>query len=1221
MSTTTTTTLHSRFLVACLLVGLFAFAKQEVVAQLTLTGVSIPGVGSYIDATQYPVLRVRFRATRAGQPVTLRLSDIYVLEVNAYKGISKLVEESNGTYTAEFATSQFNPVLNSIPTSVSGGVFLYGVNSGDVGSLPVTWSITPDRGGSVFVMDSSFKRVPLYIDFGDVPIGVDSMRKLNVRAFEATRAPNGNERNLRIDTIMTKSNNFRIVWKGSYGTKPPPVSVEAGGDYRFDLYCSPQATGPISDVLTVVYEGGSRFDVMVFANAPSYSATTILQVVSPNGGENLTPCQNVNIRWTGAIQGFHTHAEYTTDNGRTWKYIDSTLDSVIVWRIPPEYSDSSRIRIYQKQGASGARWLRGPSESATNLAFSANGRYLAVAYADGTIAEWDIVTSTIVNSYMAEGVAAPITKISGLAYVGPSRNILAVIDRQSPAKDQIQHFASGIVAPDARADVDLPNVIEIGTDSLGTSAFVVGSMGGRIRVYNALTLTEQTPIVLSAPSSAAKLSANVLTVSLIDGTVLRLDPLTRQEISRYSTDLPNSGGPATNFVGMSRSTRLIALAGIANPGAGNNPQEQRTMIYDTQAETLIRVVYREGSNSVGLTFNPSETFLTLGFAGQPQIQQYDILKRTMAGPIANMPGHGDLMSDIEYGPDGSTLASCSVDKQDNLLLRRIITPENDMSDGVFRILPLDLSSVTISMGTRFIGTNLDTTVTATICNNGPVPAVFENGALLTGSWLVLRDTIANDTLPPGQCLSVRFTAMPRDTGLLVDSLLLSACNVRFSIPVTIQSQDRDLTLGGDMTDFGNICVGDTFAMMLPIVRNNDPIGVTIDGISMSKGVASQFRVRGYTPGATLASGATLNVEILFVPRTAGRDTDDVVITYAGQVNVTRSIRVTGYGSGADINISHPVLAFIPEIAERDVVLTNRSSNDVVLGSAVVNTGAPFTLLTPVPITIRGNDSIVLRIRYDGGVIGSNDALALAFTPCASALNIKLAAYIGSSTVAAPTVGADPRGDVVIPITATTVENIAYNGDRTFEGTLIVNPRLFLARTIVSDLGASEIISQDIIGDLRHIRFRVNGSFTRTQEIARLTGPAGLAETDSSLLSFDTSAVAYGSAVSMTYEKGLLRILNPDPNRRILHPAALAVKSVAPQPASDDVQISVVSNIETTAVLTMSDQQGVVHTMRTVPLARGTTVIDIDARDLPPGIHMVLLNAGLNRTSTSVVVIR
>lgn len=1221
MSQPTTNVITRNLLLACLLAGLFAFGKQEVVAQLTLTGVSIPGVGSFIDATAYPQIRVRFRATRAGQPVTLRAADIYILEVNAYKGVSKLTEESNGTYIAEFATSQFNPVQNSVPTSINGGVFLYGVNNGDVGSLPVTWSLTPPRGGSVFVVDSTFKRVPLYIDFGDVAVGVDSMRKLNLRAFEATRAANGNERGLRIDTIMTKTNNFRIVWKGSYGTKPPPVSVEAGGDYRFDLYCSPKTSGPISDVLTIIYEGGSRFDVMVFANTPSYKATTVLQVTSPNGGENLTPCQNVNIRWTGSIPGFFTHAEYTTDNGKSWKFIDSTLDSVIVWRIPTEYSDSVRIRVYQKQGASGARWLRGPAQSATNLAFSANGRFLAVAYADGTIAEWDIVTSTIVNTYVAAGVAAPATKISGLSFVGRSRNIIAVIDRQSPAKDQLQHFTPGTTTPDARIDVDLPNVIEIGTDSLGLNAYAVGTMGGRIRVYDATTLVEQAPISLTAPTSAGRIANNILTVYLIDGNVVRYDPVTKAELVRYDTEIPNSGGPASNFVSMSGSARLIALSGIAYTVSGNTANEQRTMIYDTQSASLIRVIYRDGANSVGLTFNPSETFLTMGFAGQPQVQQYDVLNRKMAGPITNMPGHPDLMTDIEYASDGSTLASCSIGTNDNLLVRRIITPENDMSDAVFRILPLDLSSVTITMGTRYIGTDLDTTVTATICNNGVVPAVFESGVLFAGSWLTLKETIANDTLPPGQCLSVRFTAMPRDTGLLVDSLILSACSVRFSVPVIVRSIDRDLTLGGDMTDFGNICVGDTSVRSVPLVRNNDPIGVTIDGIAMRKGVASQFRVRGYTPGATLASGATLNVEILFVPRTAGRDTDDVVITYAGQVSVTRSIRVTGYGSGADIALSHPVLAFVPEITERDVVLANRSSNEVVLGSAVVNAGAPFTLLTPVPITIRGNDSIVLRVRYDGGVIGANDALALAFTPCASSLNIKLAAYKGSSTITAPTVSADPRGDVVIPITATTVENIAYDGQRTFEGTMQVNPRLFIARSISSDLGPAEIVSQDIIGGLRHVRFRVTGSYSRTQEIARLVGPAGLAEIDSSELTFDTTAVAYGSAVSMTYQKGLLRILNPDPNRHILHPSALAITSVSPQPASDDVQVRIVADLDGTATLTISDQQGVVHRARQIQLTRGTTDLMIDTRELPPGVHMILLHVGTNITSSSVVIIR
>lgn len=1196
-------------------------ASIEVHAQLVLTGVSIPGVGSFVDATDFPVIRARFRATRAGQPATLSATDINIFETNRFIGVSKLTVESQGVYTAEFATSIFFPLLNSIPTSVSGSVVLYGVSNSDVGTLPISWNLTPWRGGTVSILDSSFRQVPYFIDFGDVPVGRDSLRKLNVHSYEATRGSNGNERTLRLDTILTRSNNFRIVWKGTYGAKAPPVNVESGSDYRIDLICSPQASGPVSDVLTLVYEGGAHYDVMLLANTPSYQATTVLQVVAPNGGENLTPCQNVNIRWKGAIQGFYTHADYTTDNGRSWRFIDSTLDSTIVWSVPRNYSDSARVRCYQKQGVSGTQFLGGVASPATNLAFSASGRYLAVAYGSGLIAEWDIVTSQIVNRYNAEGVTSPTTKVSALSYIGSSRNLLAVLDRPAPQRDQIQRFEQSAPAPSARTDVDMNQVVEIGTDEAGISAFVVGNVSGRIRVYDATTLTERASIDLSSPSATGKITDGIITVALIDGNVVRYNTQTQQEISRYTTNIRTASGPTPNYVGASRSAELVAIAGLANPGAGNAGQEQRTFIYDVKKDALIRVIYRSGLNSVGVSFNPSATFLTLGFMGQEQIQQYDIVNRQVLGPTPGMPGHSNLMTDVEYGPDGSTLATCSDDVSNNLLLRRIIIPEMDASDGVFKILPLDMSSTTVSMGRRYIGTSIDTIVTSTICNVGSVPAVFQTGSLMFGSWLSLPDPIADDTVLPGQCLSVRFVGSLRDTGNLVDTLNMVSCGVQFRVPITSTSVDRDLTLFGDMTDFGDVCVGDTGSVGLTLIRNNDPIDVVINGITMRKGVNSQFRVRGYTPGTRLASGSSLDAEILFVPRVLGADTDEVVIAYAGQVNVTRTIRVIGYGAGAEIRLSHPTLAFVSEINEREVTLTNRSANDVNLTSASLPAGAPFTLLTPVPITIRGNDSIRLRIRHDGGPISGNDVMALAFAPCASSLGIRLVSYVGTATITAPSVSADPRGDASIPIMSEITENFAYNGERTFEGTMLVNPRLFLARTIVSGLGVSEILSQDIVDDVRQIRFRVVGSFKQKQEIARLEGPAGLAEIDTSILSFDTTATSYGASVVTKYLPGVLRILNPDPNRRIIHPSALSIRSITPQPSSEEVSITIAADEEMVGTLTLSDQQGVIHRRVSVRIASGSTTLKIDCGDLPPGVHMVLINAGQHSVSTSIVVIR
>ena len=204
---------------------------SQAAAQLVLNGVAIPGVGSFVDASKYPEVTVRFRATLNGQPTNVDVKDLYLLETNVFRRVANLTQEGGGVHTLRFTTSTFSTRVNSVPTSTSANLVLYAVRNGDVGQLPIAWDgFTATRGGSIFVVDSLFKRVPLYLDYGDVAPGTEVMKKLNLRTFASTVDAQGNERRLTIDTLRTSTSNFRIVWKGTYGAKAPPVSVDAGTD-------------------------------------------------------------------------------------------------------------------------------------------------------------------------------------------------------------------------------------------------------------------------------------------------------------------------------------------------------------------------------------------------------------------------------------------------------------------------------------------------------------------------------------------------------------------------------------------------------------------------------------------------------------------------------------------------------------------------------------------------------------------------------------------------------------------------------------------------------------------------------------------------------------------------------------------------------------------------------------------------------------------------------
>ncbi|MBU3678044.1 MAG: choice-of-anchor D domain-containing protein [Candidatus Kapabacteria bacterium] len=1211
---------HQLFGFAVLLVALLCAAPLA--AQITVTGVAIPGVGSFVDATKFPRVTVRFRATRNNQPLTtLTDQDVYVQESNRFMRISSLTPDGSGTWRAEFTASTFSPTANVYPTIIDGGAFLYVVNAGDVGVQPMTWRVNPDRGGSVFICDSSFKRVPLFLDLGDVAVGEESLTKLNLRTFTATRDPNGNERRLFIDSLLTSSSDFTIVWKRTYGSKAPPVEVDVGTDYRFDLIFKPTKPGPVSGLLTVVIEGGQRFTVMLFANTPTYNPSTLLKLVSPNGGERLAPCQQIPIRWKGAIRDFSSFVEYSTNNGRTWNFIDSTMDSSLVWDVPQTYTDSLRLRVYQKQGASDARWLYGEQSKATNLAFSADGRYVSTVYQNGTVVEWDVSTSTVKQRYTIDGTAVPGVKVSALSYAGSTRNLIAVVNRPIPARDQIVRLDSGKATPTAVVEADIPDVSEVCANESGTIVYVAGPLTASIRVLNGADLSPRSTIALDAPISAVRYVDSLINVALITGDVVRLSPETGTEVARYQTGLLRMGAPLMQTLSVSRSNGLIALAGVADAGKGNAPQEQRTFLFDTRTSALIRVIYREGSNIVGVTINPSETFVTLGALGQPQIQQYDVVRRKILGGIPGMPGHSLLMNDIEYGPDGSTLASCSDDLRENMLVRRIINPETDVSDGVGAIMPPDMTTPTISFGNQLIGSRIDTLISGEICNRGSVAAIFTSGQLLGSSWVTLTDPFRTDTIAPGECLPVRFRAVPKDTGLLTDTFELKSCDRTIRIPIQIRSIDRNFTTFGDLTAFGDVCVGDTARRTFQVIRNNDPVPVIIDGIYVRKGSDSQFRVRGYKPGAPLAPGESLQIEVLFVPRLRGHDTDEVVVTYAGQNVLTRSIRVTGRGAGDEISVSHRTLAFIPENRNRTIVLRNNSSTPTTLTEANISPGAPFTSNIIVPVEIPAGDSVVYVITYTGEQISGNDILSFRFTPCAAITQVRLVEYAGTAVVRPQSVTVDPREIVRIPIITSITENVSYNGVRPIEATIIMDEHHFFAQSIEVAGGFGEILSQEVFGGRRMIRFRAERSFNRQDTAIWLVGPAGIGTQDSSIMSFDTASIGFSTVVPTGWQSALLRIANPDPTRHFRYPTGPIIVGISPVPASDAVTVRVRSDRPAAARLRIIDPQGSIVRTTSFAVASELATHALYVSDLMPGAYQIVLDADGTVSTTSMVIVR
>jgi Fe2+ transport system protein FeoA len=556
----------------------------------------------------------------------------------------------------------------------------------------------------------------------------------------------------------------------------------------------------------------------------------------------------------------------------------------------------------------------------------------------------------------------------------------------------------------------------------------------------------------------------------------------------------------------------------------------------------------------------------------------------------------------------------------NTLLQNFATPERDSSDAVFTIARPNIDVKELVLQPMLVGDSSTVNASVNLCNVGRVPWIVDSTILRGNTWIGFNDSLRGDTLKPGACFTLRFAALPLDTGLLTDVLDVIACNDTVSLPIQVRVSDRKLPMLADGTDFGNVCVGQFSRRRVQVLRNDDPIPVVINAVFSERGLLSQFRVVNFPANTIVQPGATLEADLEFAPTAIGADTAMIVVRYAGSTTVRKRFSVLGVGKGAVINTSHNALPFVPEIVEREVTLTNASDITVTVVSATLTAGAPFTVLTALPTDIRAGDSIRIGLRYDGGTIPNDAALTFAFDPCAVARTVQLRAYRGQAVVSIPDVSADPRGDASIPINVDVTEPVPYAGIRSLEGAFTVNPRLFLARSVAVEGGEGVVLSQDVVNDRRVVRYRITRRFDKSGTAGVIVGWAGLAEVDSSALTVDTTAPNFGVAVTTTGRNGLLRILNPDPSRRVVD-RPLPVVRIAPNPVDDRASVTIIATQSAEAACRIVDAQGrLVRTLPPVSIRTGEQQVDIAVDDLLPGVYTVILTGEFGTTSATMVVL-
>lgn len=1107
-------------------------------AQIVVVGTNTTGTVAVVR--DMPYFTAALSATKNGQPFLLSTRNVVIVEDNASTIPVSVSDPVDGFQTVSWVYA--NHRISS--QYLSPRIVVY---EGNAVFEATTGSIVAPYKAPYVQFQTTFADKIRSLSFGSVALGLSKMTPVEVRAITGIKDANNNELPVHVDSMVVEGEGFSAAWKGNFVTsQPPPVNIVSPFGYKVEVTFTPTSNSYSRGLLTVYYDNGLRAELVLEGNFFSMPDVSAIKVLTPNGSERFGPCQDVPVKWTGHINGVPTTVEYSTDGGQSWKTAGQSNDSMLVWRVPSEISDKVLVRASQQTTQSEVKKLVGPQSAVSTLAFNNNGQKLIGGYADGSLVEWDVNSGSRLFTYPASNG----TTVAGIGYTADGSVAAIVYNNLSRKTPTLVVYPSNTSTPSIENQLNLGfNMQSASVSPDGTQIFIVPERGAQLHVYSTTTGEFVRTVDLPAPIASLSFSSEtgMLGVALLDNTV-RLLRMTDYSIVQTQQ---LRGLPTTIQLALSSDNTFAAVASRRSTATQTSPVESEINIIELATGTIVRTLRNLGaSNSVGISFSSTARYLAIGMEAVPQIALWNLVSNT---PNTNFDGHSGTLTDIQFSPLGTSLATSSRAATDNLRLRAFAFPESDRSDEFFSILPLNITIKQPNLPETYLGAAFDTVLTASFCNAGDIPVILTNVRMGNGSAFRLLSPFAGDTLLPGECLAFTVEFAPSDTGVISDRLIYSTCNSELVFPLQAKGLNRTIGMLANQQSFGEVCVGESIEREVDFLRNDDPLPLTVNRIEVDNAGSSPFSILTTIRDTVLKPGEVLRLRVRFQPSVRGDVNQVFYVYHSGQTNVVAAQTIAGRGLGAEITLQSNDLRFLPESPSRTLTLTNTSTINVVVDSVNITPTGAFTVTTPLPVVIPAGGTVELAIEWN---LSPTDDAAVStfFTPCAVAQTAIVGLYKASSVLSMPVVEADPRGNASIPVRFQTTENKPYNGSRVFETEFTVHAGLFLPVTATSEFGTATITRNDISGNQRIIGVRVEGTFPTEGVVAVLSGPAGLAEVTTSTLDFATALRPWGAAVQTTFQSGDFRLTGVCGDRRLLPDDAVLVQALYPNPAHGAVTV-------------------------------------------------------------------
>lgn len=1140
-----------------------------------------------IDTADYPFLHAWLRATNNGTPYSFSTKELTIVEGNlSTKAITIASPDAEGFQKISWITRS---------QGANRAEFVVSTNIGTSSVLG-----RHDRGGisQVRFCDPFSMQIDEF-NFGSVPLGFQEYTTLLVKAIASKKNDSGIEISTRLDSITFSHPDFSYRWIGSYvSTNPPPVGLSPAVGYYFDILFKPSRSGYYKEYAVLHYEGGQKDYLLLRANGFEMLESRSLKLVDPDTSIILTPCTPYQVKWKGYRVGAPTYVDWTPDNGKTWDTLGSSMDSVFLWRTPGTITDSGSLRVRQELGNFDQKTLTHPALRApvSKIAWNALGDALIAGYESGKIAEWNKIDGMLRDTFLIPTIAFPASKSEwlGIGYVNDT-TIYGVFRIPSTGQESLVIFNRGNLNPILSKNITGEGEISA-VHRIKEMMYIVPKRGKVIRRVSLIdgselassTFTE--PITAFNPGNGEKGS-----IALLDGSIHVLDMNTMNIL----TTLSNPALPLMSQLAISNDGAFVAGGTMLSEQSFYSASTSEVHVFDIATKTVVRSLRNSSSDVIALDFNATNQFLATGFAGFPQISVWRLPTNVFLGQLAN---HQGFLTDIKYSPDGKALAS-SAKTSDNLKVMDFAFPEKDTSIGFIRIEPSKPIIVSAELGDALMMHPTDTILKVNLCNGGNGDIFIDYAYFREGIHFSLISQIPNTLrIAPGSCIDINIRVLARENGLLTDSLFFGFCNQEFFMPIRANGILRSINPIAQGQKLGPACINEVVTKRIDLIRNDDPVPVTINKI-VTKSPAITILTK--ISDTILLPGATLSVDVRFSPKQLGEELLEVLVFHSGLSQYEVPIVLKGYGDGTDVTVPS-VIACIPELKNKTITLQNASLNEVRLDSISIS-GNSFALVTSLPIIFPPRSQRDIEISFIGSLPDSGEIMSCSFYPCATAKTIRIVPYSAKATITLPQVKADPRGRVTIPITVSLNERVPYIGKQVAIVEFTSNQGLFLPDSVTSSFGTMSIVSREVQNETRTTRLLFEGDIPNAGTLCLVSGFVGIGSMHETILDFSETLPFFSSSVQSSFVNGSLQLSHICDNLFLSDKKLARITAVYPQPASEMVKIAFQSTETSDIAIVLTDQIGRNHVINTQVMSIGENIKEISIpRHMESGTYILKL---------------